>query len=97
MPRLRWTNERLRFTDHARDFTAEPGYEGEVPDDAVEEYLDHRSGDWERVEDDATESSSDEDETSESETGTDYEICGTEMSSGEICERPADECPYHGD
>jgi len=25
----------------------------------------------------------------------DTEICGTEKSDGEICERPADECPYH--
>lgn len=24
-------------------------------------------------------------------------ICGAEMSDGEICERPADECPYHGE
>jgi len=23
------------------------------------------------------------------------EICGTEMSDGTLCERPADECPYH--
>jgi len=23
------------------------------------------------------------------------EICGTEKSDGDICERPADECPYH--
>lgn len=22
-------------------------------------------------------------------------ICGTEMSDGSTCERPADECPYH--
>ena len=27
----------------------------------------------------------------------DDEICGAEMSSGEICERPADDCPYHGE
>lgn len=26
----------------------------------------------------------------------DDEVCGTEMASGETCERPADECPYHG-
>jgi len=26
---------------------------------------------------------------------TDDEICGTEKADGEICERPADECPYH--
>lgn len=92
MTRLRWTNDSLRFTDHARNFTAEPGYEGEVPDGAVEEYLDHRSGDWERVEDDVTESGS---ETDDSENSDD-DICGVEMSDGSICERPADECPYHG-
>lgn len=23
------------------------------------------------------------------------EVCGTEMSDGTVCERPADECPYH--
>jgi len=23
------------------------------------------------------------------------EICGTEMTDGSVCERPADECPYH--
>jgi len=23
------------------------------------------------------------------------EICGTEKADGDICERPADECPYH--
>lgn len=26
----------------------------------------------------------------------DEEICGEEMSSGEICQRPASTCPYHG-
>lgn len=26
----------------------------------------------------------------------DVDICGAEMSDGDICERPADECPYHG-
>jgi len=25
------------------------------------------------------------------------EICGAEMSNGSTCERPADDCPYHGD
>lgn len=27
----------------------------------------------------------------------DADICGAELSQGGICERPADECPYHGD
>lgn len=34
---------------------------------------------------------SDSDETEPS--GDD--VCGAEMSDGSICERPADECPYH--
>ena len=25
----------------------------------------------------------------------DDELCGTEMSDGSTCERPADDCPYH--
>jgi hypothetical protein len=25
------------------------------------------------------------------------EICGTEKADGTVCERPADECPYHGE
>lgn len=29
--------------------------------------------------------------------GAETDICGAEMSSGEICHRPADECPYHQD
>ena len=28
--------------------------------------------------------------------GDEYaELCGTEMSDGSTCERPADDCPYH--
>lgn len=30
-----------------------------------------------------------------SEAAESDEICGAEMSDGSICERPADECPYH--
>jgi len=26
----------------------------------------------------------------------DAELCGVEMSDGSTCERPAGECPYHG-
>lgn len=46
------------------------------------------------------ENGSDEEEntdvSSESETESDYEECGAVMSDGTVCERPADECPYHG-
>lgn len=34
-----------------------------------------------------------EDEGEDEDAGV--EICGTEMSDGDICERPVDECPYH--
>jgi hypothetical protein len=27
----------------------------------------------------------------------DAEVCGVELSTGGTCDRPADECPYHGD
>lgn len=42
------------------------------------------------------ESDRDSDSDSDSEDGGEEDICGVEMDSGEICERPADECPYHG-
>jgi len=29
--------------------------------------------------------------------GSDAGICGTELSEGGTCDRPADECPYHGE
>lgn len=28
---------------------------------------------------------------------TDEDVCGAELSDGGTCERPASECPYHGD
>lgn len=40
-----------------------------------------------RVDDDA-------DETADTD---DTEVCGAELSTGGTCDRPADECPYHGD
>lgn len=39
----------------------------------------------------------DEDEyEADAEADEDEEICGEEMSSGDICQRPASSCPYHG-
>lgn len=29
--------------------------------------------------------------------GDDVELCGEEMSDGSTCDRPADDCQYHGD
>lgn len=66
MPRLRWTREDVRFTDRARNFTATAG-EYDVSDEQADEYLDHPSGGWERVEDDDSDSS-DTESSDESET-----------------------------
>jgi hypothetical protein len=45
--------------------------------------------------DDHTRQSEDEDDEESGETDNDAELCGTEMSDGTVCKRPADECPYH--
>lgn len=44
------------------------------------------------------EAQADSDESAEEgeDEESDVEICGVEMNDGSICERPADECPYHG-
>ncbi|AUV81261.1 hypothetical protein C2R22_05950 [Salinigranum rubrum] len=47
MPKLTWTLDR-RFSDHAHGFVAEGPGTYEVPEELVDEYLDHRSGGWER-------------------------------------------------
>jgi len=49
------------------------------------EYLVEERGDFEYVE-----NSSDDQED-------DVDVCGADLSDGGTCDRPADECPYHGD
>lgn len=51
MPRLRWTNEGVRFTDRARNFVATAGEYDIDDEDRAEEYLAHPSDGWERVDD----------------------------------------------
>lgn len=41
------------------------------------------------------EGSDGEDTEVEADSDLDISICGTEMSDGSTCERPADECGYH--
>lgn len=61
MAKLRWTGG--TFTDGARGFRTSGGvHEFEDPE-RVEEYLDHRSGDWERVEEDEAEDETDAEDT----------------------------------
>lgn len=66
MTRLRWTGG--QFTDGSRGFRTTGTSEHEFEDDdRVDEYLDHRSGNWEFVEDpeDATEADSEGDDVQE--------------------------------
>jgi len=58
MPELKWTRERTYF-DGKRGFRAEGPGIYDVAEDAVEEYLDHRSGGWERVDEEDADSGSD--------------------------------------
>jgi hypothetical protein len=50
MTELRWTRDST-FQDGARNFQARGPGVYDVPEEAVEKYLDHRSGAWERVDD----------------------------------------------
>ena len=47
MTELKWTRDST-FHDGSRNFRARGPGVYDVPEDAVEEYLDHRSGAWER-------------------------------------------------
>lgn len=58
---LRWTKERVRFTDHSRGFKTDGPGEYDVPADVAERYLSHRSDGWERV----TESGSTEEQNAD--------------------------------
>jgi hypothetical protein len=73
MTELRWTRDST-FHDGERNFRATGPGVYDVPEEAVEEYLDHRSGAWERPEEDGdeeTDEASAEDVNElESESGT---------------------------
>lgn len=64
MTKLRWTGG--NFCDGKRGFSASPNSVHEFQDEErVEEYLSHRSGDWERVEEDDAATDDDTDSTNE--------------------------------
>lgn len=63
--------------------------------EATAAYLCEERGDFEVVE--ATDVEYDEVDDAEDDSTHDADICGAELSDGGTCERPADECPYHGD
>jgi len=75
MPELRWTRDST-FQDGQRNFRARGPGVYDIPEDAVEEYLDHRSDGWERVDDseeaeaaDTEQEGGDESEADEAESG----------------------------
>jgi hypothetical protein len=73
----------------AADQEFAPGDRADV-DTSTAEYLLGERDDFERVDGD---DSGDAEATDED----DVEVCGAPLSDGGTCDRPADECPYHGD
>jgi len=61
MPELKWTRDRTYY-DGQRGFRAEGPGVYDVPEEAVEEYLDHRSGGWERVDEEDADTDAGDDE-----------------------------------
>ena len=81
MRRIRHTDPPGRFNHSAFDGVSEVGDEHTVDDDLAAYLV--AEGPFE----DTDEVVLDDDEYDE--------LCGTEMSDGSTCERPADDCPYH--
>ena len=74
MTELRWTRDST-FHDGERNFRATGPGVYDVPEEAVEEYLDHRSGAWERPE-----------ETSDEEQSADSQDDGADVDEDELAE-----------
>ena len=72
MTELRWTRDST-FHDGERNFRATGSDVYDVPEEAVEEYLDHRSGAWERPE-----------ETSDEGQSTDSQDDGADVDEDEL-------------
>lgn len=93
----------IRCSDEEADYLLSTG-KFEAPDCGCEQCDDGESdeganGDGEEDEDEPTftaEDYAEPDEDAPVTAGADEAECGVEMSSGETCERPADDCPYHG-
>ena len=58
----------------------------------IASYLVEESGYFDRIDDPRDASLHDDEEAGATSDG---EPCGTVMSNDEICDRPADDCPYH--
>jgi hypothetical protein len=74
MIELRWTRDST-FHDGERNFRATGPGIYDVPEEAVEDYLDHRSGAWERPE-----------ETSDDEQSAESQDDGTDVDEDELAE-----------
>jgi hypothetical protein len=74
MIELRWTRDST-FHDGERNFRATGPGIYDVPEEAVEDYLDHRSGAWERPE-----------ETSDEEQSADFPNDGADVDEDELAE-----------
>ena len=74
MIELRWTRDST-FHDGERNFRATGPGIYDVPEEAVDEYLDHRSGAWERPE-----------ETSDEEQTADSQDDGADVDEDELAE-----------
>ena len=81
MRRIRHTDAPGRFNHRGLDGVSTTGDEHTVDDDLAAYLV--AEGPFE----DTDEIVLDDDEYAE--------LCGTEMSDGSTCERPADDCPYH--
>lgn len=81
MTRLRWTGG--TFTDGRRGFrTTGPAEHDFEDEDRVDEYLEHRSGNWERVEDDADEDASTDEGDSDGDADADAETDAGDGADG---------------
>lgn len=87
MPELKWTRDRTYY-DGQRGFRAEGPGVYDVPEQAVEEYLDHRSGGWERVDEEDTVDEEAVPETSDTDISSD-DTEPTDSGDGE--EEPVEE------
>ena len=71
MTELRWTREST-FHDGQRNFRATGPGVYDVPEAAVEDYLEHRSGAWERVDEGGDEEESDSDQEEDAEADVEF-------------------------
>ena len=83
MTELRWTRDST-FHDGQRNFRARGPGVYDVPEDAVEKYLEHRSGAWERVDDGGGEESDDDQE--DEQDGEPEKESAAEISEDELAE-----------